>query len=70
MKGRVKMLYTEEIEQLKKKINNTNLKTHVGARVCNSSTCSNKGNVIITSHYVCPCCGWGLDTLEGYDPSK
>lgn len=63
-------MYTEPIADYKKKIKNTTLRTHVGARVCNLSTCRNKGNVIITHHYICPCCSMGLDTLQGYNPSK
>jgi len=63
-------MYTVAISEYKKKIKNTTLKTHVGARVCNFSTCKNNGNVIITSHYVCQCCGMGLDTLQGYNPNK
>jgi hypothetical protein len=62
--------YEKQIEELKKKIDNPILKTHVGARVCDMGTCKKHGIVQITSHYVCPYCGMGMKTIEGAGSHK
>jgi ribosomal protein L37AE/L43A len=63
--------YTQQIEEAKRKESNPILKTHYGARYCDTDKdCPKYKKVKITNHYQCPYCLWGMKTIEGYDPCK
>ena len=64
-------MYEKQIQELKDSMDNEILKTHVGARYCDmDKDCPKYREVQITDHYICPYCKWGLETLEGYNPTK